>query len=134
MSFLLAGCFTIATWLGPRLETLAGARAQDTSLLGSVMGDSRRLFANHFFVKSDVYMHSGFYPSFFDQALKENHLAQTAGAQETKHEEREKHASTKHLLMNQLVRQLVHSVAAKKSENLLTMIMISNTETMSASA
>lgn len=87
ISFLLAGCFTIATWLGPRLETLAGARAQDTSLLGSIMGDSRRLFANHFFKKSDVYMHSGYYPTFFDEALKENHLAQAAGAQEDKHED-----------------------------------------------
>ena len=90
---LLTGCFSIATWLGPRLETMTSSK--DTSVLGSIMGDSRRLFANHFFVKSDVYMHSGFYPSFFDQALQGNHLAQKAGAQETKEDEHD-HVGKKH--------------------------------------
>ena len=33
------------------------------------MGDSRQLFANHFFTKADVYFHSGYYPSVFDQAI-----------------------------------------------------------------
>ena len=30
------------------------------------MGDSRRLFANHFFAMADAYFHSGFYPTIFD--------------------------------------------------------------------
>ena len=30
------------------------------------MGDSRRLFANQFFVEADVYFHSGYYPTIFD--------------------------------------------------------------------
>jgi tetratricopeptide (TPR) repeat protein len=44
------------------------ARSQEVSVLESMMGDSRRLFANHFFIKADVYFHSGYYPSMFDQA------------------------------------------------------------------
>jgi len=33
-----------------------------------LLGEGRRMFANHFAVKADVYLHSGFYPSIFDQA------------------------------------------------------------------
>jgi tetratricopeptide (TPR) repeat protein len=33
-----------------------------------LFGEGRRMFANHFAVKADVYLHSGFYPSIFDQA------------------------------------------------------------------
>ena len=33
-----------------------------------LLGDGRKLFANHFFVKADVSFHSGYYPSIFDQA------------------------------------------------------------------
>lgn len=36
-----------------------------------LMGDSRRLFANHFVTKADVYLHRGVYPSVFDQAQRE---------------------------------------------------------------
>ena len=35
------------------------------------MGDSRRLFANHFITKADIYLHRGVYPSIFDQARRE---------------------------------------------------------------
>jgi len=37
-------------------------------MLKAMLGDSRRMFANHFFEKADVYFHSGYYPSIFDQA------------------------------------------------------------------
>ena len=55
--------------------------------MASMFGESRKLFANHFFTRSDVYFHSGYYPSIFDQAKTnaENHLAENAGAEETKH-------------------------------------------------
>jgi tetratricopeptide (TPR) repeat protein len=33
-------------------------------------GEGRRMFANHFAVKADVYLHSGLYPSIFDQAAQ----------------------------------------------------------------
>ena len=42
-----------------------------------------------------------------------------------------KHASTKHLLINQLVRQIVHSGVGKNSANLVMMIiMISTTDAL----
>jgi len=58
----------LAAWLEPRSEAWRGRRAQADSFLLTLLGDGRRLFANHFFVKADVYLHSGFYPSIFDQA------------------------------------------------------------------
>jgi hypothetical protein len=74
-----AGCFAAATWVGPqfeRFDTRAGK-----GVLAQTLGESRRLFANHFFTRSDVYFHSGYYPSIFEQARmkKENHLAVAAG-------------------------------------------------------
>lgn len=68
-AFLLTVCFTLATWLQPWHQGWAGGRSQSGSLLDVVVGDSRKLFANHFFVRADVYFHSGYYPSIFDQAI-----------------------------------------------------------------
>jgi len=69
LALLFVVCFTLATWLEPWHQSWAGGRAQSSSLLDIVMGDSRQLFANHFFTKADVYFHSGYYPSVFDQAI-----------------------------------------------------------------
>ena len=69
LALLFVVCFTLATWLQPWHQSWAGGRAQSSSLLDIVMGDSRQLFANHFFTKADVYFHSGYYPSVFDQAI-----------------------------------------------------------------
>lgn len=75
---LLSGAFTLGIFLQPRALKRAG-RGQSGSVLSLLLGDSRRLFANHFYVKADVYFHSGLYPSIFDQARdaeeKENHMA-----------------------------------------------------------
>jgi tetratricopeptide (TPR) repeat protein len=78
------GCFTLATWLAPRFDALNSRR--ETGLLAQTLGESRRLFANHFFTRSDVYFHSGYYPSIFDQAAmkSENHLAGRAAGHEEK--------------------------------------------------
>lgn len=64
---LLAATFSLATVLQPRVEKWTRRTGRD-SLLEVVLGDGRRLFANHFFVKADVSFHSGYYPSIFDQA------------------------------------------------------------------
>jgi tetratricopeptide (TPR) repeat protein len=69
LSLLLVFCFALATWLQPWQDRWAGSHAQSDDLLAVVMGDSRQLFANHFFVKADVYFHSGYYPSIFDQTI-----------------------------------------------------------------
>ena len=81
LGLIAAGCFTLATWVGPRFDQLN--RRGETGFLAGTLGEGRRLFANHFFTRSDVYFHSGYYPSIFDQAAikKENHLAERAGAQ-----------------------------------------------------
>ena len=63
---LAAACFSLATYLEPR-ATGWNKRGQSGNVLKLLLGDGRRLFANHFFVKADVSFHSGYYPSIFDQ-------------------------------------------------------------------
>jgi tetratricopeptide (TPR) repeat protein len=64
---LLLAAFTLATTLEPALRTWSGRTAPSEGVIAALMGDSRRLFANHMFVQSDVYLHAGYYPSIFDQ-------------------------------------------------------------------
>ncbi|MEW6302451.1 MAG: hypothetical protein AB1705_03210 [Verrucomicrobiota bacterium] len=83
---LLAFCFCLSTWLQPRYLAWSGSRAHADNLLSVVMGDSRHLFANHFFLKGDVYMHSGYYPSIFDgKKLHENGHAMGSSADPEDH-------------------------------------------------
>jgi tetratricopeptide (TPR) repeat protein len=74
---LVAGAFTLATVLEPRWSGFQ--RQHSGSALEMALGDGRRLFANHFVVKADVYFHQGYYPSVFDQApgRKESHAGET---------------------------------------------------------
>src|SRR5438270_7198517 len=65
--FLVGACFSLATILQPRAAAWS-ARHDSGNVLKVLLGEGRRLFANHFFVKADVYFHSGYYPSIFDQA------------------------------------------------------------------
>ena len=78
LALLLGAAFGLSTWLQPRALDWRGPRAQAGSLLEVLLGDGRRMFANHFFTKADVYLHSGYYPSLFDQA-KMNCEGQRAG-------------------------------------------------------
>ena len=89
MVLLLAACFALATQVAPRFDQLSSRR--EKNLLSNRIGESRRFFANHSFVRSDVYFHSGYYPTIFDQpkAEKENHLLEHAGGKGTEHEEHE---------------------------------------------
>lgn len=76
LALLASICFTLATWIQPRSLDWRGARAQADTMMKALLGDGRRMFANHFFIKADVYLHSGYYPSIFDQAKLqcEDHL------------------------------------------------------------
>ncbi len=65
---LLAVAFTLATFLQPAFSRWSQRQRPPQSAIASLLGDSRRLFATHFFVESDVYLHSGYYPSIFDYA------------------------------------------------------------------
>src|SRR5262245_11448195 len=67
LALLLSGGFSLATLFEPRAVRWAG-RSQSNNLMELLLGDSRRMLANHFFVKADIYFHSGYYPSIFDQA------------------------------------------------------------------
>jgi len=87
---LLAGCFSLATFLQPRAAGWS-KRGQADNILKVLLGDGRRLFANHFFVQADVSFHGGYYPSLFDQArAPQNTRHLTAKEGEPAHEEHEK--------------------------------------------
>jgi tetratricopeptide (TPR) repeat protein len=63
---LLAASFTLLTAIFPHFLAWADQGSGGKSLVASIMGDSRELFANQLFTKGDVYMHSGYYPTIFD--------------------------------------------------------------------
>jgi len=92
---LLTGALTLGTCLQPDASNLAGRTTQSDSVMSLLLGDSRRLFANQFYVKADVYFHSGLYPSIFDQARqaeeKENHIA---AEQQGEHSDQESEEAT----------------------------------------
>jgi tetratricopeptide (TPR) repeat protein len=71
--FLLICCFTLATILDAPFSRLRAKTDTSAGVLTAIMGDSRRLFANHFFAMADAYFHSGFYPTIFDTAKTEEH-------------------------------------------------------------
>jgi tetratricopeptide (TPR) repeat protein len=77
---LLVGCFTLTGWIEPRFQEAEQSRPQD--VMAVLLGDGRRIFANHFFVKADAYFHSGFYPTVFDnqESFKTPHVAADSGA------------------------------------------------------
>lgn len=78
---LLVACFGMAATLDTWFQSWPGSRTQNTDMLGVLIGDGRRLFANAFFVKADAYFHSGFYPTIFDsrEAFKTPHVAEDSG-------------------------------------------------------
>jgi len=81
LALLLTVCFTLSTCMQPRAVNWNGNRAKSDDILAIVFGDARRLFANHFLKKADMYFHSGYYPSVFDEAgKKEIHIAEEASA------------------------------------------------------
>ena len=74
LALLGAISFSLSAWLQPRYAAWSSRGAREQDLIQVVLGDSRRLFANHFFVKADVYLHAGFYPSVFDTPAAAQHL------------------------------------------------------------
>lgn len=90
---LLAACFALATLFQPAAAAWTQrADAGGGGLLKVILGDSRQLFANHFFIKADVYFHSGYYPSIFNQtqAPKDTqHLTSKEGTPEAEAHERQ---------------------------------------------
>jgi hypothetical protein len=77
---MLVVCFSLAASLDARFQSRHDSHSGDVMTL--LLGDGRRMFANHFFVKADAYFHSGFYPSIFDnqENVRTAHIAEDAGA------------------------------------------------------
>jgi tetratricopeptide (TPR) repeat protein len=87
---LVAACFSLATVIQPRTPAWS-KRGDSGGVLKVLLGDSRRLFANHFFVEADVAFHSGYYPSIFDQAQAPKdtkHLTRREGSAEAEEHEK----------------------------------------------
>ena len=63
---LAATCFTLGTLFAPRAANWSGLSQSDNDIQ-LFLGEGRRLFANQFFIMGDIYFHSGYYPSIFDQ-------------------------------------------------------------------
>ena len=78
---LLVACFGTAAHLQPQFQAWRGSRATG-DIFNVVLGDSRRMFANSFYVKADEYYHSGYYPTMFDDnaAFQTTHMAADTGA------------------------------------------------------
>src|ERR1035441_11071866 len=82
---LLVSCFGLAAHLQPQFQAWRGSRATG-DIFNVVLGDSRRMFANSFYVKADEYFHSGYYPTIFDnhEAFATSHVAEDTGAVNSK--------------------------------------------------
>ncbi|MFM8471638.1 MAG: tetratricopeptide repeat protein [Limisphaerales bacterium] len=82
--------FVVCLCLGTSLERWSQDspvhRARSADLHSLLVGDGRKLFAQHFFTKADAYFHSGYYPTIFDNrvAFQTPHMAADAGALEEK--------------------------------------------------
>ena len=68
---LLVICFSLAAWLQPRYEARVNRGIESDSALGELLGDGRQMVADSLHTEADVYFHSGYYPSIFDQARME---------------------------------------------------------------
>lgn len=88
LTFLFAACLGLGAFLQTWFLQWQGNRVSSQNVLSVLMGDSRRMFANHFFVKADVYFHRGYYPTIFDNgaAYESSHPAEEAAEQESHHE------------------------------------------------
>ena len=82
MLALLVFCFGTSARLDMWHQSWSDNSQKSQDVLALLLGDSRRLFANHFFVKADSYFHSGYYPGIFDnrEAFQTPHIAADAGA------------------------------------------------------
>lgn len=86
LALLGVATFSVGAWVQPRLVR-TGDRHDSASIMQVVFGEGRRMFANHFAIKADVYLHSGFYPSIFDQAaMVESKEKATKATASGKHE------------------------------------------------
>ena len=89
LSLLGTMAFSLTTSLERWFRDWGGNRAESANILTVALGDSRRLFAKHFYVKADAYFHSGYYPTIYDARPEtdELHMAAATAPAPEKHEE-----------------------------------------------
>lgn len=87
LAALLVAGFGMAARLEPQFQAWRGSRATG-DFFTVALGDSRRVFANSFYVKADAYYHSGYYPTMFDDntAFQTTHMAEDTGAVASKNQ------------------------------------------------
>ncbi len=68
---LLVICFGLAAALVPRHEARSNNGISTDNVLAGLLGETRQTIADYFNVQADVYFHSGYYPSIFDQARQQ---------------------------------------------------------------
>ncbi len=87
LSLFLLGlvAFSLATTLEPWFQSWEGNRTQSQNVLQVALGDSRRMFARHFYVTADAYFHNGYYPTIYDS--KEGFDEKAITGQEHSHTE-----------------------------------------------
>jgi tetratricopeptide (TPR) repeat protein len=73
---LLTFCFGMAARLH-QSHVAWEEEGRSGSVLNVMLGDGRRMFANHFFAKADAYFHKGKYPSIFDEKAEGEELHMT---------------------------------------------------------
>jgi tetratricopeptide (TPR) repeat protein len=90
LSLLFAICLSLGSALQNWYQQWSGARNNSANILNALIGDSRQMFANHFFAKADAYFHSGYYPTIFDTQKKED-KSHLSGEHDEHHEEGTNH-------------------------------------------
>ncbi|HEX5218349.1 MAG TPA: hypothetical protein VFZ59_02180 [Verrucomicrobiae bacterium] len=86
LGLLATVALTLATIVELRASKWKDA-ARQGGALAKVLGEGRRLFANQFITMADVYLHSGYYPSIFDQANSKASKAIVTGDEDEGHDE-----------------------------------------------
>jgi tetratricopeptide (TPR) repeat protein len=78
LALLAAVAFSLSTCLEPWFQSWAGSRTKSDNVVQVALGDGRKLFARHVFLKADAYFHNGYYPTIYDnkEGYEKAHIAQ----------------------------------------------------------
>ncbi len=81
VTFLLVTCAGIAARLDRWFMCWPGNRAKSFNPLDVFIGEGQKMFATHFYRKADVYFHSGYYPTIYDnrEGVQTTHIAEDSG-------------------------------------------------------
>lgn len=90
MALGAVAAFGLAAGLEPWFQNWVGNRTRSANLLEVALGDGRKLFARHAYVKADIYFHSGVYPSIFDQRPAKAHMHTATGTRAAQHSQAER--------------------------------------------